>query len=250
MTTQPTASEIPAEARDHEKGMLREVLHELKQPMLAILVLAERMERRVARLEVGEGLDPALFRKDMSALLAAIEHMRGLMATRGELTTTGMVEAGWGARISQMLTTLEAHAGARGVVLAWEGLPVQQEEGPDPRIIVQVLSNLIHNAVDAVEGCATREVRVVFVIGDDRRARVEIHDSGPGVPAAEMRRIFSKGYTTKRKSGGSGLGLWLCRRLLKALGGSVQAGRSERLGGACFSLEFPLLLEHVAPLSA
>jgi signal transduction histidine kinase len=86
----------------------------------------------------------------------------------------------------------------------------------------QVFLNLIINAAQAVpEGHRDEhEIRVVTRrVGD--RVRVEIHDTGPGVPPQLRERIFEPFFTTKPVGVGTGLGLSICRRLITELDGSM-----------------------------
>jgi signal transduction histidine kinase len=101
------------------------------------------------------------------------------------------------------------------------------------------LLNVLDNAVKY--GPMDQVVRV-RVSHSDGRARIEVHDQGPGVPPAERQRIwepFQRGAgRVVRAAGGSGIGLHLVRELMHAQGGSAQVGDSPH-GGACFVLELP-----------
>lgn len=245
----------PSDAQVFEKRapervhQVREMLHELKQPLLTMLVLAERLECRVNRhMTEGSPMDLQIHRKDIQGLLSAIDQLRNLMVTRGALVNGVATEYGWAGKIERVLENIDVLAQSRGVVLRWEGLSLDQEMGPEPRMVVQILSNMILNAMDAMDesGSTNREVLVQFKISAET-IRLEIHDSGPGISDKVRTRIFKKGFTTKRKSGGTGLGLWMCQQLLSGMRGSVTVSRSESLGGACFVIEIPV--PKVAPIA-
>jgi CheY-like chemotaxis protein len=94
-----------------------------------------------------------------------------------------------------------------------------------------VVSNLIVNAVQATGSQA--EVTVTLK-GDDDALTITIADHGPGLPEGN---VFEAFYTTK--SSGTGLGLWLTRRLIEDAGGTISSG-NRRGGGAVFTVRLPL----------
>jgi two-component system cit operon sensor histidine kinase CitA len=67
-----------------------------------------------------------------------------------------------------------------------------------------------------------------------------VHDSGAGVREDVRDRIFERGVSTRLNNGGSGYGLWVCRKLATVLGGKIDVGVSSICEGACFSVTIPL----------
>jgi signal transduction histidine kinase len=114
-------------------------------------------------------------------------------------------------------------------------------EGPgpiaDPSKVLQALSSLVDNAVKYADG------RVLVRAGSsDGWWTATVEDDGPGIVEADRERVFGR-FTRldqSRSSGGSGLGLAICRRLVEAMGGSVEAGASQHLGGALFTVRLPM----------
>ena len=102
----------------------------------------------------------------------------------------------------------------------------------DPDQIGRVLTNLIANASQAMEGAGHLWIEASQVEGE---TRIRVRDDGPGVPGALRSRIFEALSTTKAK--GTGLGRALCRRIAEAHGGSVTLEPSS--AGACFLLSIP-----------
>ncbi|MDP2311643.1 MAG: protoglobin domain-containing protein [Pseudomonadota bacterium] len=97
----------------------------------------------------------------------------------------------------------------------------------DPNLVLQVVLNLVLNAVQALEG--TGEVRVIVEPG-----RVLVNDSGPGIPLENVEKIFEPFFTTRTR--GTGLGLAICRKGATAMGGRLTLGAGP-LSGAAFALE-------------
>jgi signal transduction histidine kinase len=112
--------------------------------------------------------------------------------------------------------------------------------GPDvPRIeayageLNQVWTNIIDNALDAMDGQGTLTVRTTRV---DDRALVEIADTGPGIPPDIRRRIFEPFFTTK--GDGTGLGLATVYGIVSQRGGEIDVA-SQIGAGTTFTLRFP-----------
>ena len=102
----------------------------------------------------------------------------------------------------------------------------------------EVLANLIENAIKYTPA---GEV-VVETHGDDAHVVVSIADSGIGIPTEDIPHLFQKFYrvdnSDTREIGGTGLGLYLCRKLIEAMGGRIWVD-SEYKKGSTFSVELP-----------
>ncbi len=108
------------------------------------------------------------------------------------------------------------------VMLAYKlkDIDLQRSYAPDlpvieaiPGELNQVWTNLIDNAVDAMDGVGT--LRLATRVDDLGRAVVEIEDSGPGMPAEVQTRAFEPFFTTKDVGKGTGLGLDISRRIVE-----------------------------------
>jgi two-component system sensor kinase FixL len=97
--------------------------------------------------------------------------------------------------------------------------------------------NLIKNALEAVAGQPTRELRISIQRSEEAHVEVIVEDSGCGIPDGESDRIFEPFVSSKEA--GTGIGLALCRKLIREHGGDISAGRSP-LGGARFRMVFPV----------
>jgi PAS domain S-box-containing protein len=115
--------------------------------------------------------------------------------------------------------------------------PEEVRAAGDADRIQQVLVNLLDNAVKYGEGSPVT-VRVQPVNGV---VRLSVEDSGPGLSAAEQTRVFDKFYRAGpqlTRAGGTGLGLYISRELVRRMGGRLDV-RSEAGAGATFVLELP-----------
>jgi PAS domain S-box-containing protein len=113
----------------------------------------------------------------------------------------------------------------------------------------QVFLNLLVNAAQALpEGCADRnEIRVVTRTDAGGRVVVEVHDTGPGIPAEISAKIFTPFVTTKPVGIGTGLGLAICQRIVTGIGGEI-AFESTLGRGTIFRVTLPSDSESV-PIS-
>ena len=122
--------------------------------------------------------------------------------------------------------SLFPRAGKRGVVLfqAQEDLVLA-----DPNQLQQVFLNVIMNAADALTekdasltGGAEKKI-VIKTLNTDRAIQIWFSDTGPGIRAEELVRIFDPFYTTKEPGKGTGLGLSVCYRIVEGMGGTIRA---------------------------
>jgi PAS domain S-box-containing protein len=108
----------------------------------------------------------------------------------------------------------------------------------------QVLSNLVENAIkySPEGGTVTVEAREIA-----DRVRFTVRDSGLGIPVSELDRVFEKFYrldaNMARGIGGSGLGLYISRKLVEQMGGAIWA-EPTTTRGACFHVEIPMVSDH------
>jgi two-component system sensor histidine kinase HydH len=107
--------------------------------------------------------------------------------------------------------------------------------------IKQIFLNVVLNALHACSagGAVTLATRAV-TRGAGSYFQVEVRDSGPGIPAEDIGRIFDPFFTTK--AGGSGLGLFIARRIVQDHGGFIDV-QSAPGAGAVFFVNFPLRRE-------
>ncbi len=104
--------------------------------------------------------------------------------------------------------------------------------------IQTALTNLVKNAVEAIDEDDSDRRLLVSVHEVEASLVISIHDSGPGIAPDVADRLFTP-YVTTKGSRGTGLGLALVHRIALEHGGTVEAGASDSLAGACFTLRLP-----------
>jgi two-component system NtrC family sensor kinase len=124
-------------------------------------------------------------------------------------------------------------------------LQVAMEVSPEPLQVTvnrtrieQILVNLIVNAVDAIGEAQGRISITVQPVADGKRVVCEVTDTGPGIPPAQLEKIFEPFYTTKPPESGTGLGLPVAREIVQSYGGNLVVS-SEVGRGTKFTFDLP-----------
>jgi signal transduction histidine kinase len=113
----------------------------------------------------------------------------------------------------------------------------------DPQLTVQVILNLITNAIEAMKEDKTNRPKYIKISTTpaERRnrkfIRVDVADSGPGISPGAEEKIFDPFYTTKPS--GTGIGLSICQRIVNDQQGIMTQATSD-WGGALFTIMFPV----------
>jgi signal transduction histidine kinase/HAMP domain-containing protein len=148
------------------------------------------------------------------------------------------------------LERVDLHAGLEDtlVILSHQlkygetGVNVKRSYGKLPPITAyvgelnQVWTNLIHNAVQAM---GNRGELLIETKAEEANVEVAIQDTGPGIPAEVLPRIFGPFFTTKPKGEGTGLGLSICARIIEKHGGTMRVDSEP--GRTRFTIKLPVV---------
>jgi len=212
-------------------GEMASVLaHELNQPLSAVANYLRAARTLIANLEIDDDdLIDAVSRAGDQAVRAGeiIRTMRDL-ATRGGTEQKPESLSAVLAEIEFIIGLMVRDAGARVFYDLYSGPDIVQAD----RIqIQQLMVNLVRNAIDAVSKFPNREIKISTKLGDEGNLLTIVEDSGPGVDAIVMERVFHPLASTKPT--GMGLGLSICRAIVENHGGRIWVQQSP-LGGAAF----------------
>src|SRR5262249_3703913 len=136
------------------------------------------------------------------------------------------------ALVSETLKFFEAQLGQANVRAKAELDTTLRAVQADPEQISRVLRNLVLNAIDAMPEGGTLTLRTFALPGV---ARLEVSDTGQGLPPEECGRLFTPYYTTKTH--GTGLGLAIVQSVVSDHGGRISV-ESEKGKGATFRIDF------------
>ena len=213
------------------------VAHELNQPLTAILTNAQAATRMLAQ----GGADTDEIRQILEDIIQddkragdVIKHLRALLKKGKSLTQKMSVNE----LVSESLSIAHSDLILRAVATSTEFAQDLPAVDGDPIQLQQVLLNLIVNACEAMSSRPNGD-RLLFVKtawNGDGHIRISVSDTGDGVPADGVEKLFEPFYTTKTL--GLGLGLPICRSIVMAHGGRLWAEPASK-HGAVFHIELP-----------
>ncbi|NBD09845.1 sensor histidine kinase [Corallococcus silvisoli] len=214
--------------------------HELKTPISALQLQVQSLLAGVTRS--GASFDPERLKRGLERVDRQVKRQTLLV---NDLLDVSRLSAG---KLELVLEPLELGALVREVAERFEpeyvraGTPLELALGPEVRgqwdrlRLDQVLTNLMSNALKYGRG---NPVRVSLAV-EDGRARVRVRDGGIGIAKEHLPRLFHRfeRAVSERNYGGFGLGLWIARQIVEAMGGRIEV--DSVLGeGSTFRLELP-----------
>jgi signal transduction histidine kinase len=215
-------------------GLAAGVAHELRNPLTSVKLLLQHAASR--------GGEAVIATQRIELILDEIERM--------EATIQGLIDFSLPSRpqrkrhdlrdtLTRALHLVEGRAEKQHVQTQWN-----LGDGPaildgDPQQLHQVFVNLLINGIEAMPDGGALSVTLLCGAGDHSsagRVTVQIEDSGTGIPAELMPRLFEPFASSKER--GTGLGLAISRRILEEHGGSIEV-RSRSPQGSVFEVVLP-----------
>ena len=209
-----------------------DLAHELKNPVAAVRAAAEALASdRPVEGSRKDRLERVL--TDASArMTAVVDRFLELARAEAGLQDAPRESVALLSLVQALVEPLRSDSRFEGVAFAVEGEDVSVQVVPER--METAVRNLLHNAATfAMKGTTHRVDVSVRALGE--WAVLVVHDSGPGIAADDVGRVFDRYFTTR--DGGTGLGLALTRAIVEAHGGRVVA-RSP--GGAEFTVRLPI----------
>lgn len=207
--------------------------HEVKQPLTASSNYLSVMKRQLANEDVGRDKVAEVVDKISAQVGRAVDIIQHLR--------THVSQTGGSAAPESVEETINEAISLSGIRQSHPAIGIRIEEQL-PRVCIdkvqiqQVLVNLMRNAMEAMEGCPRRRIVISARRSEHRMVRIEIRDSGPGLPAEVRANLFKPFVTTKES--GMGVGLSICRSIVQAHGGNIEAIDAPD-GGTIFSFTVP-----------
>lgn len=206
------------------------IAHDINNPLYLLMSLAESL---------ADESDPVVVREYAQDMLRAVRRIAMIVQglTRYARLPHGddLVEVELTGKLDEAVELAQYSAGLNDIAVVKEYRDRSPVRGR-PEEFLQVFVNLITNAVQAMQGQGTLRVATHRENG---AVAVDISDSGPGIPQDILERIFDPFFTTKKPGEGTGLGLHICRTIVKRCGGRIVVSSQEGRG-TTFQVQFPV----------
>ena len=219
--------------------------HDLRQPLQTISLLQGMLEKRIhdaTTLTLVHRLD-----ETVSTMSSMLDKLLDINQLEAGIVRPAIVDFPILRLLEEMRTEFAFHTATNG--LDWRVVPSKLNVRSDPRLLEQIVRNLLSNAVKYT-------TRGKLLLGCRRcgdKLRIEVWDTGPGIPEVELQAIFEEFHQldnpARERSKGLGLGLAIVQRLADLLGHKVDV-RSRLGAGSVFTIEVPLGRPEAANLPA
>lgn len=227
------------DAFEREQRFAADAAHELRTPLAAIKV-------NLHNLGSEQHLDRAALRQlegSVDRMGRSIEQILTLYRFSPERLLAAATRCNLRQLAQQAIIDLYDGCAAKQQNIELDAAPIEIEG--NEFALLALLRNLIDNAVKYTPAGGAIRVAIAAV---DGIARIDVEDSGPGVPAEDYKRVFDRFYRVggdrhASKVIGSGLGLSIVQHIVNLHGGRIALGKS-RLGGLKVEISLPLLHPH------
>jgi len=213
--------------------MARQVAHDIKNPLTPIQLSAEHARR--VNIDRGRPLSPVID-ECVDAILTQVRLLRQIAAEFSSFASSPTPRpepTSLGALLDEVVTPYRAGLEGR-VTLAVNVPPSLPLVNIDHTLFARALTNMIENALHAMPGGGTLTITAVE---SGRTVVVDVTDTGIGMDADDLARIFEPYFSTKAT--GTGLGLTIAKRNIELNGGTI-ALASERGVGTTVTITLPL----------
>ena len=209
------------------------VSHELKTPLTAIRLYSEMLRDGLVPSEAKRREYVGTITDESERLSRLIDNVLEFSRLEKGTRSVAPVAAPLGPLVEEAAARLRPHAAREGFALEVRVEPGLPPARLDPDAVVQILFNLVDNALKYARGAGERRVEVAVRREGDGLA-LAVRDHGPGIAESERARVFEPFYRIgselTRESRGAGIGLALVRGLAERMGGRV-AARTAPGGG-------------------
>lgn len=224
------------------------ITHEFRTPLTVILGMVEQLAGQdLLRNERSKSSLNAIKRSGEN-LLRLINQILDLARLENNALKINYVQGDFLRYIRYLSESLQSLANARNLILRVESDQAQVVMDYDPDRVLQIVHNLVSNAVKFTPSGGVVAIRVALEAGADNRSKfvlVSVKDNGAGIPPEELPYLFDRFFQAKNQAysqgAGTGIGLSLTRELVRAMGGDIWAESEGVAGkGAVFFVQLPL----------
>lgn len=201
----------------------------LRSPLARIISAADHIVER------GDGPLRSDYATYASDIAAAARHLLSVIRSMGQGAAREETSIELGALGAEAVGLVDPLASERGVRIVLDQPAAPMRATGEARAVVQILVNIIGNAVRHSPDGARVAVGFAAEAGE---YRIAVRDEGPGIAPADQARIFERYERVGTAPDGSGLGLAIARRLARSMGGDIRLDSTPG-AGACFTLVLP-----------
>lgn len=231
-----------------QNEFMANVTHELRTPMHAIKLAVEAiLEGTAGKTTPEQEKMLGLAGRNVDRLSRLIDDLLDFSQVESGAMRIHPHDVDLGPLLSEAVQSLDGWAKSRSVILTLEDVKDVPHVFADADRVLQVTVNLISNAIKFTPASARVTVRAKPVVENRKNMiRVEVEDSGKGIPPEDQKRIFSKfvqlEQTDKTDIRGTGLGLSICQALIELHKGkiTVESPPPGKPNGSLFAFTLPL----------
>jgi len=217
---------------ERQSRFVSSVTHELKTPLTNIRMYIEMLEQGMARDTEREQAYFRIVQSEGARLSRLITNVLELSKLEKKHRRPDLQAGTFDEVLKDVEGLMAEPLRQAGFVLNCEN-SLTRPFRYDREIMVQVLINLIENSVKFGASSAVKAI-AVRLREEGERVRVEVADTGPGIPARDVKKIFNDFYRAENAvtsaAGGTGIGLALVKRFVSLLGGRVSASNNPGPG--------------------
>lgn len=206
--------------------------HEIRNPLTAIKGFMQLMGKAVAERSMEREQEYVAI---VLSELERVNELVGEFLLLSKPRETKLSSLRIGKVVRELLPMIHNEALLHNVIVKYYPRADLPPIVADKELLKQVFLNLGKNAIEAMRGGGELSIRERHDPDRTDRLAVEIRDTGTGIPADMLDKVFEPFYTTKQQ--GTGLGLSVCQRIVHDLGGSIEVESDER--GTAFTVWLP-----------
>lgn len=214
--------------------------HELNTPLANALLYTQMVAEDI------KNKDDAEYLEKIATIEGEIKHgsniVRNLLDfsrhTHGDEKTTDVNDI-----IDKLVTISHHHCSSNNILVIKElqkDIPAVRGE---PSIVQEVITNIFANACDVMRQGGILRIKTRYSAAL-KKVKIEISDTGPGIPEESINKVFDPFFSTKKYGEGSGLGLFMSYEVIRRLGGTIQVISSTKEGkgtqGSVFTISIPI----------
>lgn len=216
------------------REMAKQIAHEVKNPLTPMKLSLQHLVK--AKREGLPNWDERFeqFAQSLTEQINALTVIANEFSSFAKLPTAKREPVNLVTVISDVITLYSSYKHIKINLVNTAGEPIVFA---DKDQLLRVFNNLVKNGIQAIERGKTGEVNIHISTTANNMVRVDVTDTGIGIPSDAIGKIFTPNFTTK--SGGTGLGLAISREIILNFGGNIHFTTKENVG-TTFTVELPL----------